>query len=434
VRKKGLPETEKENLRWQAALASNDEVTIESMLAELKRSIEKIVRRYQNSPGDISGLEARDNAIAKVKEFLVTIDFDHAKTIGNFRNYLLTIAHNAVNDYFLRKERDVYGVELKFSESKYEEEEDVALGFSSLRLPERGTKSLLEKQETNKANFLEQTFYSLFWDVDGTPHETLQEVGRNADELVTTMPDTFPSAKKIMTLYFLGYKQVDIVGKLGIEKSNVSRALKYWREAWHWEESDMEKARLCLLFHRLADIGLEISSKQEKSRQGRPIDRHYERGMSQEKSQLWLKIKPGGDLSCELGMPSLKQQIPEMRREPLERPRFGFHVNESELYRDHSALKRVQSKVQKEIARNESLYNAVVNDERTKAWRHLFPEDKANLCSFIDWLAGFHWGLDERYKEISALDNHYWEDYEGEISDPGEEPDYLEIHSKHELC
>jgi hypothetical protein len=415
------------NLRRQATLLIKDEPSLKRLLAELQPSIERLAGIYGNE--GINESEARDRALVKVEEVITTIDPERVKLMGDVKNYLLRVAHNALCDYArtTMPEDEGYSILLKD-----EIGDDVSSGFRTL-VPPPPKKKNKQKPEDDLARLhkkvpsLFQTFYDLCNMDNGgkVPHEALQEIGKTAFLLVTTMPDSLSVGKKVMALHLWGHKQVDIAQKLDMNKQNVYRVLNTWFGRWHWTEDDIEKAQQCLMFHNLVDIASEVKMSFRRSK----VPRGTKRVIEREPAFTWLKIEHNDNYG-------------------LLTPTFGFRETPSALYRYQPARARsepCQNEMQRTIEAigvyQSLLYKAVLNDERTKAWHRLLPEDKDVLDNFIYFLAGFGWGLDEGTKKpqyARYVHDKYLDDYDfdedgddGESSYDNDEPPF---HSIHELC
>ena len=118
------------NLRRQATLLIKDEPSLKRLLAELQPSIERLAGIYGGEGTNES--EARDRALVKVEEVITTIDPERVKLMGDVKNYLLRVAHNALCDYArtTMPEDEGYSILLKD-----EIGDDVSSGFRTLVPP-----------------------------------------------------------------------------------------------------------------------------------------------------------------------------------------------------------------------------------------------------------------------------------------------------------
>ncbi len=291
------------------ALANTDGDKFANCLELLRPDSLRIARQYHL--GDANSKELVANAEEKALEAFKDATFEH---IYNPKNYFLTIIHNSIRDDL---KADVVPDSLNVFEAKrisiniegkpLKDDAEQFTGWHIANLKKKRIREQLLYKPHPKLDFLmcvlrysykfgshdAKTGNLLSWHCpDGI--KTLRLEYQNSCLLVDTMPGIVEP--EVVKRYLSGYKQVDIATHMGLQKSNVSRAISKWIQTnWGWDTTKVDLVILSWLAGNLLELSLRIKKEIKADfHQGLPRDLvreiRYDKHSAREEERLINRI------------------------------------------------------------------------------------------------------------------------------------------------
>lgn len=206
-------------------------------------------------------------AVDKVTDWLMKGDkVDHpASYVNAIMRYALIDYGRTNKPTYDVTQRDLVNIVGMENRLLADENEDRPTGWYAIKVNEKPLKNIKKGSLSTMSFFGEQvldSLYALDISAEDEPNKMRQGYTQLAKQL-NSIPGR--EEKRIMEYYLRGYRQREIVSQLDKKKEYVSRIIHKWLKIWGWGEMDVERSKLILLTHQLADLYRKLPHEQDFS-------------------------------------------------------------------------------------------------------------------------------------------------------------------------